>query len=115
MRRGQIGLKAQDFIEALETASDAGAIVSFAGAPQLAAGDTARLGTKHPPVLVVATASLGNVAGSWADPVQMASLMEANIIQVAIIDTEEPARPTGKVDPAHEVFAQHYRILRRTE
>src|ERR1039457_2367361 len=65
MRRAQLGLKAGDFLDALDKSAEAGAIVSFAGAPMLSPGDAARVQPGHPPVLVVATASLGNVPGIW--------------------------------------------------
>ena len=113
MRRGQIGFKAEEFIAALEKSADAGAFVSFAGAPLLKAADAARLSPNHPPVLVVATASLGNVAGLWSDPVQLAGLIEADLVQLAIIDNPEPAPQPAKADATHEVFSQHFRILRR--
>ena len=114
MRRGQLGLKAGDFLDALDKSAEAGAIVSFAGAPMLASGDAARVQPGHPPVLVVATSSLGNVPGIWCDPVQLARLLEAKTIDLAIIDGADPAAPpTGKSDAAHALFAQNYRILRR--
>jgi hypothetical protein len=117
MRRGQVGLKSADFLEALQQAADAGAIVSFAGAPLLQSGDAARLSPGHPPVLVVATARLGNVQGVWADPVQLGRLLDARIIQLAIIDgsPESAAQPPGKTDATHQLFAQNYRILRSPE
>jgi hypothetical protein len=114
MRRSQLGLKAGDFLDALDKSSDAGAIVSFAGAPVLGPGDATRVKSGHPPVLVVATASLGNVPGIWSDPVQLARLLEAKTIDLAIIDGADPAAPPpGKSDAAHALFAQNYSILRR--
>lgn len=112
MRRGQIGLKAEDFIDALERSTDAGAIVSFAGPPLLKPADAARLSPKHPPVLVVATASLGNVAGVWSDPVELAGLIDADIVHLAVIDSPEPVPSPPKTDATHALFAQHFRILR---
>lgn len=113
MRRGRVGLKAGDFSAALDKAADAGAIVSFAGAPMLGPDDAARL-PAHPPVLVVATASLGNVPGVWGDPAQLGRLLEVKAIDLAIVDGADPAaQPPGKSDAAHELFAQNYRILRR--
>src|ERR1035437_11016166 len=41
--RSRPGLKAADFFEALEKSADAGAVVSFAGAPRLRPGDAASL------------------------------------------------------------------------
>ena len=65
-------------------------------------------------MLVVATASLGNVPGIWGDPIQLARLLEAKTIDLAIIDGADPAaQPSGKSDAAHALFAQNYRILRR--
>jgi hypothetical protein len=76
----------------------------------------ARVGPGHPPVLVVATASLGNKIGVHTDPLLLARLLEAKIIQLAIIDGTEPAAlAAGKPDARRELFAQHYRILRRPE
>ena len=114
MRRGQVGLKSADFFEALQNAADAGAVVSFAGAPLLAPGDAARLSPEHPPVLVVATATLGKVRGLWANPAQLGRLLDARIIQLAIIDggPESAAQSPGKTDATHQLFAQNYRILR---
>jgi hypothetical protein len=114
MRRGQIGLKAADFWEALASATDAGAIVSFAGAPLPGPGDAAQPHPNHPPVLVVATSSLGNVPGLGADPVQLARLLDAKTVDLVIIDGADPAaQPSGKADAMHRLFAQHFRVLRR--
>jgi hypothetical protein len=114
MRRSQLGLKAADFLDALDKSVDAGAIVSFAGAPMLGPGDATQVPPGHPPVLVVATASLGNVPGIWGDPVQLARLLEAKTIDLVIVDGADPAGPpAGKSDAAHALFAQNYSILRR--
>jgi len=114
MRRGQIGLKAADFFDALDKSADAGAIVSFAGAPVFGSGGATPAHPGHPPALVVATSSLGNVPGLWGDPVQLAGLLESKTIDLAIIDGADPAGQTsGKSDAAHALFAQNYRILRR--
>jgi hypothetical protein len=114
MRRGQLGLKAGDFFDALDKSAGAGAIVSFAGAPMLGPGDATRVQPGYPPVLVVATASLGNVPGVWGDPLQLAGLLEAKAIDLAIIDGANPAAPpSGKSDAARVLFAQNYSILRR--
>ena len=114
MRRGQVGLKSADFFEALQNAADAGAVVAFAGAPLLGPGDAARRSSGHPPVLVVATATLGKVRGVWANPEQLGRLLDARIIELAIIDgSPESAAPSpGKADATHQTFAQNYRILR---
>jgi hypothetical protein len=114
MLSGQIGLKAKDFLEALEKSAGAGAIISLAGAPLLKAGDAERMSPDHPPVLVVATAMQGNKMGVHSDAVQVARLLETKVIQLAIIDGADPAaQPSGKSDAAHTLFAQNYRILRR--
>jgi hypothetical protein len=111
------GLKAADFFEALEKSADAGAVVSFAGAPLLQQGDAARLSTgQHPPVLVVATMTLGTVPGVATDRLLLANLLEAGVIQLAIVDGADPAAPkTAKDDANHELFAQNYHILRRPD
>ncbi len=115
MRRGQLGLKAADFLDALAKSADAGAIISFAGAPLFSPGDAARMPPAHPPVLVVATASLGNVPGIWCDPAQLGRLLEAKAIDLAIVDRADPATQTsGRSDAAQQLFAQNYRILRRS-
>lgn len=115
--RSRPGLKAADFFEALEKSADAGAVVSFAGAPLLQQGDAARLSTgQHPPVLVVATMTLGTVPGVATDRLLLANLLEAGVIQLAIVDGADPAAPkTAKDDANHELFAQNYHILRRPD
>jgi hypothetical protein len=50
--------------------------------------------------------------GVHTDPVLLGSLLEAKLIQLAIIDGNDP---TAKSDPHRALFAQHYRILRPTE
>ena len=112
--RSRPGLKAADFFEALEKSADAGAVVSFAGAPLLRPGDAARLRSgQHPPVLVVATMTLGTVPGVASDRLLLANLLEARIIQLAIVDGADPdALPGGKGDATQELFARNYRILR---
>jgi len=116
MLSGEVGLKAADFFEAMEKSAKADAVISLVGAPQLNEADAARLTSTHPPVLVVATASLGDKMGVHTDPVRLASLLEAKLIQLAIIDGEDPtAQPTAKPDPHRALFAQHYRILRPAE
>ncbi len=117
MGRDQIGLLAADFFSALEKSGGAGAIVSLAGAPLLNDQDAARLGSEHPPVLVVATSSLGEVMGIPDDRAYLAGLLKAKIIQLAIVDGEaEPAAQLAeKLDANHQLFAQHYRILRNAD
>ena len=113
MRSGEVGLKAADFLEALGRSSGAGAIVSFAGAPLLKPGDAGQVPAEHPPVLVVSTATLGNLPGVRAEPMQLGRLLDARVIQLAIIDGSEPA--AAKADATHELFGQNYRILRRPD
>jgi hypothetical protein len=111
--RSRPGLKAADFFEALEKSGGAGAVVSFAGAPLLKPGDAGRVSAGHPPVLVVAIMTLGAVPGVASDRLLLANLLEAKIIQLAIVDGSDPAAPeAGKGDATHELFAQNYRILR---
>ncbi len=113
MRSGPIGLKAADFLGALDQFPDVGAVVSFAGAPLLKPGENVK--PDHPPVLVVATAMMGRTPGLPGDRLHLARLLEANVIRVAIVDASEPAPPGGKRDAVHQLFAEHYRILRQPE
>ena len=65
-------------------------------------------------MLVVATMTLGTVPGVASDRSLLANLLEAGIIQLAIVDGADPSAPTAaKGDADHELFAQNYRILRR--
>jgi hypothetical protein len=114
MGRDLIGLKAADFFSALEKSASAGAVVSLAGAPFLNEQDAARLGSEHPPVLVVATSSLGEVMGIPGNLPYIAGLLKAKIIQLAIVDGKpEPASQVSeKRDANQQLFSQHYRILR---
>jgi len=116
MFSGEIGLKSADFFEALDKSRGAGAVISLVGAPLFKEGEMARVGPDQPPILVVATASLGNKMGVHTDPLQLARLLEAKIIQLAIIDGAGSAAPSAdNPDARRELFAQHYRILRRPE
>jgi hypothetical protein len=117
MGRGEVGLQPDDFLEAVQKAADAGAIVSFAGAPLLRPADAARLPGRHPPILIVATATLGGPLGVRAKPRQLASLLEAKIIQAAIVNGSSESAPgmSGKTDATHELFFQHYSILRQPQ
>jgi len=46
----------------------------------------------------------------------LARLLEARVIQLAIIDGGDPsAKPAAKADPTRELFAQNYRILCRPD
>jgi hypothetical protein len=114
MRSGPVGLKAADFLEVLAQFPDAGAVVSFAGAPLLKPGQGPT--PEHPPVLVVATAMMGTTPGIPGDRLQLARLLEAKVIQLAVVDVSEPPPPSaGKSDALHKLFAEHYRILRQPE
>jgi hypothetical protein len=114
MRSGHIGLKRADFLSALDQGAGVGAIISFAGPPALGPGEAIK--AQHPPVLVVATAMLGSTAGLPGDRSQLAQLLESKIIQMAVVDaTEQTGSSSEKADAAHELFAQHYRILRAPE
>jgi hypothetical protein len=117
MSRDLIGLKSTDFFGALEKTTSAGAIISLAGAPFLNDQDMARLGSDPPPVLVVATGSLGEVIGIPGNRPYLADLLKAKIIQLAIVDGEpEPASPLSeKLGANQQLFAQHYRILRKSD
>lgn len=116
MLSGEVGLKAADFFEALEKSRSSGAIISLVGAPLLKDGDAARVGPEHPPVLVVATASLGDKMGVHSDPMLLGRLLETRIIQLAIIDGADPAAQTaGKTDPTRALFTQHYRVLHQPD
>ncbi|WP_040546703.1 hypothetical protein [Pedosphaera parvula] len=116
MKSGQVGLKAADFLEALQKSPDAGAVVSFAGAPLLDKASAAGLPLQYPPVLVVATASLGDVPGIGNDRTLLAQMIEARLVQEAIIDGTEAASPTGgKPDADRELFGQHFQILRASD
>jgi hypothetical protein len=114
MLSGAIGLKAADFFEALEKSAGSGALISLVGAPLLTPADSGRLIPDHPPVLVVATALVGDKMGVRGDPLQLARLLESQVIQLAIIDgADTAANGSGKPNPHRELFAQNYRILRR--
>jgi hypothetical protein len=117
MGRGALGVKPDDFSKALEQAAGVGIVVSLAGAPLLTPEQAAQLSPQHPPVLVVATASLGNVIGVTGDRRRLESLLEARAVQLAIVDgaPEPAAPPAARMDSARELFSQHYRILRRPD
>jgi hypothetical protein len=89
-------------------------VVSFVGGPLLKPEEAFGLPPGHPPVLVVATRRLGLKLGVADDPLRLAGLLEANVIQMAIIDGPGPAaQGPGKTDSVHQLFAQNYRILRK--
>jgi len=111
MRPGSFGLMAPDFAEALEKSGAAGAVVSFAGGPLLWQGEGARLSSQHPPVFVVATVMLGNVPGVATDRRQLQAMLDAGVVQLAIVDGAEPEAAKG--DATHELFAQNFHRLRK--
>ena len=112
MMNGQ-GLTATDFFGAMDKSAGAGAVISLVGAPLLTPGDVARLGSEHPPIMVVATSMLGNRIGVRNNPDLLAQLLQSKTIQLAIIDGPDPAtQATGANDSAQETFAQNYHILR---
>jgi hypothetical protein len=116
MLSGAIGLKAADFFEAMEKSASSGAVISLVGAPLLTPEDAKRLAPEHPPVLVVATAMLGDKMGVRGDPLQLAHLLDSGIIQLAIIDGADPsAKALGKPNPSQELFFQNYQILRKPQ
>ena len=115
MLSGAVGLKAADFFEALEKSAGSGALISLVGAPLLTPDDTARLTRDHTPVLVVATAQVGDKIGVRGDPLQLARLLESQAIQLAIIDGGSAANGSGKTNSERERFDQNYRILRRPQ
>jgi hypothetical protein len=114
MLSGAIGLKAPDFLEALQKSTGSGVVLSLVGAPRLTPDELAQIPAEHPPVLIIATAMLGDKMGVRGDPLQLASLLDSKVIELAIIDGSDPAPNTsGKPDPARQLFAQNYQILRR--
>jgi hypothetical protein len=116
MRSGLQGLKSEDFFAALEKAGASGVVISLAGAPMLKPGDQNRLSTPHPSVIIVGTASLGNVMGVPSNPEQLAILLDAGAVQIAIADgADSTTQTSGKADSIHQTFAQNYRILRKRE
>jgi hypothetical protein len=117
MLSGAIGLKAADFFEAMEKSTESGAVISLVGAPQLIAEDAKRLlAPEHPPVLVVATAMLGDKMGVRGEPLQLAHLLDSGVIQLAIIDGSDPsAKVVGKPSPSQELFSQNYHNLRKPQ
>ncbi len=107
------GLQPRDFVEALEKFSDAGAIVSFIGAPIFKPAQFGSLPAAHPPVLVVVVASLGEVPGVTGNRTVLPQLLDAKIIQLAIVDgPASPATNASSSDDAHKLFSQNFQILR---
>lgn len=113
MSRKRVGLQPSDFFDAVQNAGAAGAVVSIAGAPLLTPDGAAALKPDHPPILVVATATLGDEPGVPGNRARLESLLEAKIVQLAIVDGGEATGPSsGPNDSLHQLFAEHYQILR---
>jgi len=116
MKMRGVGLKGTDFFEALKRSDGVGAVVSFCGAPLLSPGDAGRGRRGTPPVLVVATMTLGTEPGIASNVSLLTNLLDAKIIQLAVIDGSDPTAPkAGDSDATHEVFAQNYHFLRRAD
>lgn len=117
MHRNGLGLQPEDFFEALQNATGAGVVVSFAGVPLLAPEDVAKAPHDHPPIVVVATRMLGSELGIPAAPDRLKSLLGAKIIQVAIVNAGSDAEPAGsdQTDDTHRIFAQNFAILRQPQ
>jgi hypothetical protein len=117
MHRSGLGLQPEDFFEALQNATDAGVIVSFAGAPLLAPEDVTKAPHDHPPIVVVATRMLGGELGVPATADRLNNLLGAKVIQVAIVNGGSDSDPaeSGKTDDAHRTFAQNFTILRQPQ
>jgi hypothetical protein len=113
MKSGPIGLKSSDLLEVLKKFPDVGAVVSFAGGPIWLPAEAVNFPAEHPPVLVVAAAMLGEVPGIPTDKFKLAQMLDAKVIQLAIIDgTESAGQNGGKASPDREQFAQHYQTMR---
>src|SRR5438045_5338865 len=64
----------------------------------------------------VCSSDLGNKMGVHSDPARLAGLLDAKVIKLAIIDgADQAGQSTAKADPARQLFAQNYRILRRPD
>jgi len=117
MHGGEVGLHPADFAEALQNAGDAGVVVSFAGPPLLTANDAAKVAPTHPPILIVATAGMGDQPGFPGSLGRVEQLLDARIIQLAIVDggmgPDAPA--PKKTDVTHELFARNYSILHQPQ
>ncbi len=107
------GLDGAEFLEALEEARGAGAVVCFGGAPLLSPSEADRVSAGHPPVLVVATMALGSVPGIASDRLVLTNLLASKIIQAAFIDgADASASMPANSDATHDLFARSYRIVR---
>ena len=65
-------------------------------------------------MLVVATSSLGNVLGVPTDRAYLSDLLNAKVVQLAIVGGESQINATsaGKTDATEQLFFQNYTILR---
>lgn len=112
MRYGEFGLHANDFLQIIQKHGSVGVIVSFIGAPLLQPSQLASVPT-HPPMLVVAVSSLGEVPGVTGNAAMLPALFQTKVIQLAIVDGGTPASSSAKKsDDAHQLFAQKFQILR---
>ncbi|MDB6110512.1 MAG: hypothetical protein JWR69_2262 [Pedosphaera sp.] len=113
MHPDQVGMLPSDFFELMQKFPEAAAIVSLVGVPRFAPGDVARLPADHAPLLVVATAMLGNVPGVPGGREGLPGLIDAGVVRFAIIDgSGTPDHKTNGKDGEQELFAQHYLVLR---
>ncbi len=117
MGSAPVGLKLADFSDALAQSADAGVVVSFVGGPLFNnPEELARVAQPHPPVLVVATARQGTQIGVPTQVTRLAALLDAKVIQAAIIDGADPgASGAANADATHQIFAQNYRLLHRPD
>jgi hypothetical protein len=112
MGRQPLGLKSTDFFNALQKGAGVGAIVSLAGAPLLNGQEATQVKLNHPPVLVVATSSLGNVLGIPAEQAYLSGLLNAKVVQLAIVGGESQTNAKPGADATEQLFFQNYTILR---
>jgi len=98
----------------LQKGAGAGAIVSLAGAPLLNGQEATQVNPSHPPVLVVAASSLGNVLGVPTDQGYLSGLLNAKVVRLAIVggESQTNVKPAGKLDATEQLFFQNYTILR---
>jgi hypothetical protein len=117
MHGGEVGLHPADFAEALQNAGDAGVVVSFSGPPLLSAADAAKMPPTHPPILIVATAGMGDQPGFPGSLGRVEQLLDARIIQLAIVDggLGPDASLPKNTDATHELFARNYSILHQPQ
>ena len=96
-------LPAKAYMELIERAPNAGAIVSFVGPPNLSPGELQKLQAAHPPLVVVDT--FGVLKGP-----ALPAMLEAKAVALAFV-------PLNSVEAAREkqqanLFDRYYRILR---